>query len=105
MAHLFDPARSRERVRAVTGLAVILFLLLVNSTEGSHTHGDGPDSPGACSVCQVVHNPGSTIASGTPSLGGSNLLRTPAFRGRRFVPGIVHLTPRRSRAPPLFISL
>ena len=105
MAHLFDLTGWRERVRAATGMAVILSLLLINSTEGSHTHRDGPDSPGACSVCQVVHNPGSTIASGTPSLGGSNLLRAPAFRGRRFVPGIIHLTPRRSRAPPLFISL
>ena len=105
MAHLFDLAGSRERVRAMTGMAVILSLLLVQAVESSHAHESGPDSPGACSVCQVVHNPGSTIASGTPILAGSDLLRTPALPGRRFAPAIVHLTPRRSRAPPLHISL
>ena len=105
MAHLFDLAGSRERVRAMTGMAVILSLLLVHSVESSHTHDDGPDSPGACSVCQVVHNPGSTIVPGTPILAGSDLLRAPALSGRRFTPAVVHLAPRRSRAPPLHISL
>lgn len=105
MAHLFDLAGSRERVRAMTGMAVILSLLLVQAIESSHAHDDGPDSPGACAVCQVVHNPGSTIVPGTPILAGSNLLRTPALPGRRFAPAIVHLAPRRSRAPPLNISL
>lgn len=105
MAHLFDRAGWRERVRAMTGMAVVLSLLLVLSVESSHTHDGESDSPGACSVCQVVHNPGSTVVSGTPSLSGSNLLRTPALSGRRFVPAIIHLAPRRSRAPPLRISL
>ena len=105
MAHLFDLAGSRERVRAMTGMAVILSLLLVQAIESSHAHDDEPDSPGACSVCQVVHNPGSTIVPGAPVLAGSNLLRTPALPGRRFAPAIVHLAPRRSRAPPLNISL
>ena len=105
MAHLFDLAGSRERVRATTVMAVILSLLLVHSVESSHTHDNGSDSPGACSVCQVVHNPGSTVAPGTPSLAGPNLLPTPALSGRRFVPAIIHLAPRRSRAPPLHISL
>jgi len=105
MAHLFDLAGSRERVRAMTGMAVLLSLLLVHSLESSHAHDDGPDSPGACSVCQVVHNPGSTIVAATPILAGSNLLRTPALPGRPFAPAIVHLAPRRSRSPPLHISL
>lgn len=105
MAHLFDLAGSRERVRAVTGMTVILSLLLVHAVESSHAHESGPDSPGACAVCQVAHNPGSTIVSGTPILAGSNLLRTPALPGHRFAPPIVHLAPRRSRAPPLPISL
>ena len=105
MAHLFDLAGSWERVRATTGMAVILSLLLVYCTESSHMHEGGPDSPSACSVCQVVHNPGSTIVSGTPSVSGPNLLRTPALPGRRFAPAIVHLAPPRSRAPPLHISL
>ncbi len=105
MAHLFDLAGSRERARASTGMALILSLLLVQAIESSHAHADGPDSPGTCSVCQVVHNPGSTIVPGTPILAGSNLLRTPALPGRRFAPPIVHLAPRRSRAPPLHISL
>lgn len=86
-------------------MAVILSLLFVLSVESSHAHDDEPDSPGACSVCQVVHNPGSTIVPGAPVLAGSNLLRTPALPGRRFAPAIVHLAPRRSRAPPLNISL
>ena len=105
MAHLFDRAGSREGVRALTGMALILSLLLVQAIEGSHAHDDEPDSPGACSVCQVVHNPGSTIVPGAPVLAGSNLLRTPALSGRRFAPPIVHLAPRRSRAPPFHISL
>lgn len=105
MAHLLDLARSRERLRAVTGLAVILSILFVGSAESSHTHGDGADSPGACSVCQVVHNPGSTIVSGTPDVAGTNLLRTPALARHVVNPGVILLAPRRSRAPPLFISL
>ncbi len=105
MAHLFDLAGSRERVRAMTGTAVILSLLLVHSVDSAHAHDSGSDLPAACSVCQVVHNPGSTVAPGTPSLAGPNLLPTPALPGRRFVPAIVHLAPRRSRAPPLHISL
>lgn len=105
MAHLFDLAGSRERVCSITGMAVILSLLFVHSVESSHAHEDGPDSPGACSVCQVVHNPGSTIVSGTLSLAGTNVLWAPALPGRRFAPPIVHLTPRRIRAPPLPISL
>ena len=105
MAHLFDLEGSRERARAMTGMAVILSLLLVLSVESSHAHDSGSDSPGACSVCQVAHNPGSTVVSGTPSLAGSSLLRTPALPGRRFVPAIIQLTPRRSRAPPRHISL
>lgn len=105
MAHLFDLEGSRERVRAITGMAVILSLLLVHAVESSHAHESGSESPGACSVCQVVHNPGSTVVSATPSLAGSNLWRAPALPGRRFVPAVIHLAPRRSRAPPLHISL
>lgn len=105
MAHLPDLARSRERVRAVTGLAAILSILFVSSTESSHTHGDGADSPGACSVCQVVHDPASIIVSGTPDVAESNLFRAPALPRDGSNPGIIHLAPRRSRAPPLFISL
>lgn len=105
MAHLFDLTGSRERLRAMTGTAVLLSLLFVQSAESSHTHDGEPDSPGACSVCQMVHNPGSTIVPGTPSLRESILLRTPALPGRRFAPAIIHLAPRRSRAPPLHISL
>ena len=105
MAHLFDLAGSRERVRAMTGMVVILSFLLVQAIESSHAHDSGPDSPGACSVCQVVHNPASPLVSGTPSLPGSNLWRAPALPGRPFAPAPIHLAPRRSRAPPLNISL
>jgi len=105
MAHLFDLAGSRERARASTGMALILSLLLVQAEGGSQAQDDGPDSPGGCSGWQVVDNPGSTIVPGAPVLAGSNLLRTPALPGRRFAPAVVHLAPRRSRAPPLNISL
>ena len=89
----------------MTGMAGILSLLLVQAVESSHAHDSGSESPGACAVCQVVHDPGSTVASGTPSLAESSVLRAPALSGRRFVPAIIHLAPRRSRAPPLHISL
>ena len=105
MAHLFDLTGSRERARAMTGMVVILSLLLVQAVESSHAHDSASELPGACSMCQVVHNPGSTVVSGTPSLAESSLLRTPALPGRPFAPAIVHLAPRRSRAPPLHISL
>lgn len=105
MAHLLGLARSRRSVRAATALAVIAALHLVASTESSHTHGDGPDLAGTCSVCQLVHNPGSSVASGAPSVPGSSLLRARPLPDYRTVPGAVHFAPKHSRAPPLFISL
>ena len=104
MAHLFDLMGSRERLRATTGMAVLLTLLLVQAVESTHAHEGGSDAPSACALCPVAHNPGSTLVPGAPSLGGSNLVRTPAPPGRPFVPATIHLTPARSRAPPPHIS-
>ena len=104
MAHLLGLARLRS-MRATTALAVIASLHLVASTESSHTHGDHVDPAGACSVCQLVHNPGSTVGAATPSVPGPGLLPARPLPSYRTVPGFVHFTPRHSRAPPPFISL
>ena len=105
MAHLLGLARSRRSVRAAAAMAVIASLHLVASTESSHTHRDGPDLAGTCSVCQLVHNPGSTVVSGAPSVPGPSLLRARPLPDYRAVPAVVHFAPKHSRAPPPFISL
>ena len=105
MAQLFDPARSRRRLCVAAAMAVIAVLHLTTYTESSHTHGNGPELPGTCSVCQLVHDPGSTAASGTPSVQGSGPLRGTALRRYRPIHGAIHLAPKHSRAPPPFISL
>lgn len=104
MAHLLGLAKTRS-VRAASALAVIASLHLVASTESSHTHGDRLDLAGACSACQLVHNPGSTVGVATLSVPGPGLLRARPLPSSRTVPGAVHFAPKHSRAPPPFISL
>ena len=105
MAHRLDLARSRRRFYAVAALAVIVSLHLAIYAESSHTHGEGPDLAGRCSVCELVHDPGSTIVSGTPSILGPSSERTPALHRYRSIVGTTHFAPNHSRAPPLLISL
>lgn len=105
MANQTDSGRSRGRMRLSTGILVALSLLVVTAAEGSHTHGGGADSPAACSVCELTHKAGSLVASATPSVTGLDLVSAPALAGRRLPARLVDLSPHRSRAPPLPISL
>ena len=98
-------ARSRRRLYAAAAMAVIISLHLAIYAESLHTHGEGPDLAGRCSVCQLVHDPGSTIVSGTPNILGPSSERTPALHGYRSTLGTTHSAPHHSRAPPLLISL
>ena len=103
MRRRVDPDRSRERVRALTGVAVTLSFLVVFLAEASHSH--VAESTAACSVCQPGHEPGQTTASYSPGVTGPHLLNAPAPDGHRPVAAAVHFSPHRSRAPPLSISL
>ncbi len=105
MAHRVDSARIRERVRALTGIAVSLSLLVVSVVEASHSHEDEAESAAECSVCQVGKTPGHTTGSQTPGLTVPGLFRAPAIAGKRLAPSALHFSPHRSRAPPLSVFL
>ena len=105
MRQRVEPGRSRERVRAFTGVVVALSFLLVCVAEASHSHAGAAESTAACSVCQLGQEPGQTTASYSPGVTGPHLLKAPAPDGHRPVPAAVHFAPHRSRAPPLSISL
>lgn len=104
MSHRLDLPRSRRRLYAAAAMAIIAFLQLAIYAESSHTHADGPDLAGRCSVCQLVHDPGSTIVSGTPHILGPSSQRAPALDGHRSTPATTDFTPHHSRAPPLPVS-
>ena len=104
MAHRLDLARSRPRSYAAVAMAAIVSLHLAIYAESSHTHGERPDLAGRCSVCQLVHDPGSTIVSGTPNIVGPSSERTPALHRHRSTVRTTHFAPNHSRAPPLLIS-
>ena len=105
MRQRVDPGRIRERVRASTGAAVALSLLVVSVAEASHSHPGAAESAAACSVCQLGHEPGQTAESSSPGVTGPHLLKAPAPDGYRPAPAAVHFSPHRSRAPPLSLSL
>lgn len=105
MARLFDRVRLRRRLCVAAVMAVIAAFYLAAYTESSHAHGNGPEVPGTCSVCQLVHDPGSTTGSGTPSVQGSGPLWGTALYGYRSTHRAIHLAPKHSRAPPLSVSL
>ncbi|MDE0393973.1 MAG: hypothetical protein OYK82_04255 [Gammaproteobacteria bacterium] len=105
MAHRVDPGRTRGRVRALTGIAAALSFLLLSVVEASHSHTGAAESAAACSVCQLGKRPGHTTASYTPGPTGPNLLQAPAIAGHRAAPADLHLSPHRSRAPPVGPSL
>lgn len=105
MAHRLDLSRSRRRLYAAAAIAVTVSLHLAIYAENSHTHGDGPDLAGRCSVCQLVHDPGSTIVSGTPNILGPSSQQAPALHRHRPTVGTTRFAPNHSRAPPLLISL
>lgn len=92
-------------MRLLSGVLVGLSLVVVGLAEGSHTHDDGGHSPAACLVCELVHKVGPVVSSATLSVSGPSLVRAPALREHRLIVRAVHLSPHRSRAPPLPISL
>lgn len=92
-------------MRLLTGVPVALSLLFVGLAEGSHTHDGAADAPAACAICELPHKVGLVVSSATPSVSGPNLVPIPALRGHGLNPRAVHLSPHRSRAPPLSISL
>ncbi len=105
MPNQIEAGRSRGRMRVLTGLLVALSLLVVGLAEGSHTHDGAADSPAACSVCELSHRAGPVPSSATPRIEEPTLVPAPALDGHRLIAGTVHLSPHRSRAPPLPISL
>lgn len=105
MAHRLDPAMPRPRLWAAAWMAVIISLHLAIYAESSHTHGDGPDLAGRCSVCQLVHDPGPTIGPGTRDILGPSSQRTPEFHRHWSTPSTTDFTRNRSRAPPILVSL
>lgn len=104
MAHLIGLRRSQGGVRALVGIAIGLSLLFFTAVEGSHTHAESELSA-VCSVCQIGHEGVPTPTVDAPVVAEEDVVRTPTLPGTRLISGIVHLSPHRSRAPPLSISL
>lgn len=104
MAHLIGLRGPQSGIRALVGAAIGVSLILGITIEGTHTH-TVPDLSAVCSVCKLPNQGTPASAPGTPVIIGSGLVAAPALPGHRLIPGIVHLVPNRSRAPPLPISL
>ena len=105
MAHRLDLAIRRPRLWAAAWMVIIVALYLAIYAESSHTHGDGPDLAGRCSVCQLVHDPGPTIGSDTRDILGPSSQRTPELDRHWSTPSTTNFTRNRSRAPPVLASL
>jgi len=104
MADLIDLRGSQAALRSLAGVAVAASLLVLTAVEGSHTH-TGADLSAGCSFCKVGHQGVPTPAADTPVIVEPGALHAPAPSGHRLTPGVLHLSPHRSRAPPLSISL
>ena len=91
-------------MRSLAGIAIGFLLLVFTAVEGSHTHTES-DPPGACSVCLVGHEGGPPPVADVSVIVEADLVRTPALPANRLISGVLHLSPHRSRAPPLSISL
>ncbi|WP_419856523.1 DUF2946 family protein [Candidatus Palauibacter irciniicola] len=107
MANQVNAGRFRRPMRLLAGALVALSLVVVGLSEGSHTHEDdeGGHAPAACLICELPHNMGPAPSTATPSIGEFGLVQGPALRGRQLNVRAAHLSPHRSRAPPLPISL
>lgn len=104
MAHLIGLRGPQGGMRSLAGIAIGLLLLVFTAVEGSHTHA-GADQSAVCSVCKVGHQSVPTSAADTPVIVEPGALHAPAPSGHRLNPGVLHLSPHRSRDPPLSISL
>ena len=105
MADQAGAGRSRGPARLLSGILVALSLVVVGIAEGSHEHDDAADSPAACSICELSHKAGPVPSSATPRLEEPTHVQAPVLRGHRLNAAAVHLSPHRSRAPPLPVSL
>ena len=105
MADQAGAGRFGSPTRLLSGALVALSLVVVGLAEGSHEHDGASDPPAACAICELSHKAGPVPSSATPRPEGPTLVQAPALRGHRLNVGAVHLSPHRSRAPPLPISL
>ncbi len=103
MAHSIGLRGSQGGSRASMGFAIALSLLIFTAVEGSHTH-TGADLSAVCYVCNVGHQGVPTSAADTPVIVEPGALHALALPVQRLISGVVHLSPHRSRAPPLSIS-
>lgn len=103
MAHLIGLRGSQGGMRALLGFAIGLSLILGITIESTHAHADS-DLSAVCSVCKLPHHGTPASAPAPPVIIGSGLVSAPALPAHRLIPGIAHLSPHRSRAPPLPIS-
>ena len=103
MVHPIGPRGSRGSMRALSGLAIALSLVVGPAIEGGHTH-ETHDSSAECGFCALPHQGTPASVSGPPVVVEFGLVRAPASPEDRLIPRVVHLSPRRPRAPPLSIS-
>lgn len=105
MAHRVDPTRIRRRVRALTGIAASLSLLVGSVLEASHSHEDEAGSAAECSVCHVGNTPCHSTGSHPAGLTVPSVFRAPAITEYGPAPTALHQSSHRSRAPPVSVSL
>ncbi len=103
MAHLIGLRGSQGGMRALVGFAVGLSMLVGTTVEATHTH-TATELAAVCSVCKLPHQDAAASVPGESLIVASGPVSAPAPPGHRLVPGIVHLAPHRSRAPPLPLS-
>ena len=104
MAHLIGLRGSQGGMRALLGAAVGLSLILGITIEAAHAH-DAAELAAVCSVCTLPYHGAPASTPGAPVVIPSSPVSVPALPEHRLIPGIVHVLPYRSRAPPLPISL
>lgn len=104
MAHLIGPGGSPGGMRTLVGIAIAVSLLVATTAEGAHTHAEA-DMSAVCSVCEIGHQGVPTSTAAPPVIIGAGVLQAPALPGPQLIAGVVHLSPHRSRAPPLPVSL
>ena len=90
-------------MRALLGAAIGLSLILGITIESTHVHAV-TDLSAVCSVCKLSHHGTQPSDPGTLVIIAAGLVSASALPGHRLIPGIVNLSPHRSRAPPLAIS-
>ena len=103
MAHSIGLRGSQGGSRASMGFAIALSLLVFTAVEGSHAHAED-DLSAVCYVCNAGHQGAPASVADTPLIVEPGVLHAPALPVQRLIPAVIHLSPHRSRAPPLPIS-